>query len=378
MEVRYIVTDNIEDKCINMISSFRDKAYVGAVVNKSCPKISSKRQEKVQNEISSYVSQGIDYYLATTADIKTAPLTLFYSILNFTRAIVYLKKSNEDLKGSHGLTTDNSSISMNSGIGDVVVKVDSKGTFMELICLMGDEIATQERILFKDVMSILPELLNEYEMVYHENPNVSLLQPMDKGYFSVLPRKYSESFSTRDEFESFINGCVEIVDCSFVGGNHIHTERYFDYLSKHIKLSVFKTEACREENIKRATYMDVYGNQYLNFGLPKAGKRVYISKISALYISYFVLSTLVRYNAGPWLHFCNSADSTLIRTLVVNMKKEMLVEVLQLLTDEKFVFVNSLPKPEKELNIRDLCERMIKELEHQKYISNRSPLEGLI
>lgn len=378
MEVRYIVTDNIENKCINMISSFRDKDYVGNYVKKSYPKISSERKEMVQNEIISCISQAIDYYLATSTDIKTAPLTLFYSILNFTRAIVYLHKPNEEIKGKHGLTPYNSSINKDSGIGEVLVVVNSQGTFVELLRLMGDDILSQDKIRFKDVMSILPELLNEYEMVYHENPNNTLLRPLDKGYVSALPRKYSESFSTREEFESYINGCVGKVDCSFVGDNHIHTECYFDYISKHIKLSVFMSEACREENIKRVTYMDVYGNQYLNFGLPKAGKRVYISKISALYISYFVLSTLVRYNAGPWLHFCNSADSTLIRTLVVNMKKEMLVEVLQLLTDEKYVFVNSLPKPEKELNIRDLCERMIEELEHQKYISNRSPLEGLI
>mgnify|MGYP001112008887 CR=1 FL=1 len=71
---------------------------------------------------------------------------------------------------------------------------------------------------------------------------------------------------------------------------------------------------------------DIYGNIYCTNAISVNGRIVKISKIVNLYICYYAFSMLVRYHPEKWKAFCESSDIAIIRKLLINCRREMLVE----------------------------------------------------
>ena len=78
----------------------------------------------------------------TDENIFSAPLTLFYAINNFSKAIIYATYPNETVAGSHGIDLANTKeeIENFSELGKIQVIVNSKGAFSSLLKLTGDNI----------------------------------------------------------------------------------------------------------------------------------------------------------------------------------------------------------------------------------------------
>ena len=85
-------------------------------------------------------------------------------------------------------------------------------------------------------------------------------------------------------------------------------------------------------------YNDIYGNIYCTNAISVNGRIVKISKIVNLYICYYAFSMLVRYHPEKWKTFCESSDIAIIRKLLINCRREMLVEVIQLLSGKEYAF----------------------------------------
>lgn len=65
---------------------------------------------------------------------------------------------------------------------------------------------------------------------------------------------------------------------------------------------------------------------------------------------------LVRYYPEKWKTFCESSDIAIIRKLLTNCRREMLVEVIQLLSGKEYAFTTVMEEMEKELDAREVYE----------------------
>ena len=355
-----VITDNIERECKNLISLYQDRDYIQKALLQHYPNLSSKKLKTVSEDVKSYIIQALDFLKETDDSIKTAPLNLFYSIMNFAKAIYSIHYPNLTLASGHGLTINKATADGAKELGYVSVSVDASGTFKGLIQVVGDKIEDGNVFSCKEVFSIIPELIEAYALRYFEEPRVYLMRAYkDQSY------RYDLIFQTDNAADGIHN------NFSLPGTKGLLADICGS------SCMVCCSEACTKENFDGVTYSDVHGNRYLTIGLSNGTEPVKISKIVALYLSYFMFSMLARYYPEEWMRLCNGADSAIISKLVIDMRREMLVEVLQLLSVKEYIFESKLQIVESEMDPHELWELIKKEMLREKKRSGRNPLNFL-
>ena len=101
------ITNNIEQECENLISMYTDIGYVKKRILQNYPNLSSAKQSSVAKKIKSHIDQANSFFEGTDDNVLTAPLTLFYAIQNYAKAIYLVNYPNLSLAGSHGIDFDN-------------------------------------------------------------------------------------------------------------------------------------------------------------------------------------------------------------------------------------------------------------------------------
>lgn len=97
------ITNNIEQECENLISMYTDIGYVKKRILQNYPNLSSAKQLSVAKKIKSHIDQANSFFEGTDDNVLTAPLTLFYAIQNYAKAIYLVNYPNLSLAGSHGI-----------------------------------------------------------------------------------------------------------------------------------------------------------------------------------------------------------------------------------------------------------------------------------
>ena len=101
------ITNNIEQECENLISMYTDIGYVKKRILQNYPNLSSAKQSSVAKKIKSHIDQANSFFEGTDDNVLTAPLTLFYAIQNYAKAIYLVNYPNLSLAGSHGIDFNN-------------------------------------------------------------------------------------------------------------------------------------------------------------------------------------------------------------------------------------------------------------------------------
>lgn len=121
-----------------------------------------------------------------------------------------------------------------------------------------------------------------------------------------------------------------------------------------------------DEKGKRVLYNDIYGNTYCTNAISINGRVVKMSKIVSLYLCYYAFSMLARYHPEKWKAFCESSDIAIIRKLLINCRREMLVEVIQLLSGKEYSFTTVMEEIDAELDASEVY-KLVKEEAWREY-----------
>lgn len=79
-----------------------------------------------------------------------------------------------------------------------------------------------------------------------------------------------------------------------------------------------------------------------------------------------IVSMLVRYHPEKWKTFCESSDIAIIRKLLINCRREMLVEVIQLLSGKEYAFTTVMEEMDAELDASEVY-KLVKEEAWREY-----------
>lgn len=109
--------------------------------------------------------------------LVTKPLTLYYSILNLTRAVIVLRQD-KLIEGGHGL----GSFKTSTDLMECSVKTNKTGTFPALWQMFPDAGAMPDSITLKDCLSQIPEVLWSFNSPFR---GLSLCTPVDLELFSA-------------------------------------------------------------------------------------------------------------------------------------------------------------------------------------------------
>ena len=353
--MKTIITDNSERECINMISAYLDIDFVKEKILQSYPHLSKQKQKSVSESIRFYITQGLELYSISNTSINTIPLTLFYSLNNFTKAVYLLKFPNLSLSKSHGIELKSDELEKVSNIGETTIHFTKNGTFSNLLQITNDSINYSDIVLLKDLFALLPELRELFFLSYSEEPNVFLLQEKkgNSGQFNVM-------------FQTNETTMISTKDLSMMTNNGYHLDTFQNYHGLEGRLFLTLDSYEKENNV---IYFDSFGNKYCTTGININGKMIKISKISILYICYYVFSMFVRYHPNLWIKFCNSKDISLISKLMTGVKSISLIEILQLLNNEQYMFACKMPELDQDLDYSDLLKNLLKEvdMENRRY-----------
>lgn len=344
--MRTIITDDILNECENILLLFSDIDYICNRIIGVYPNLSDKKKKSVPSRIKSYVNQGLRFLQETDDNIFTAPLTLFYSINNFAKAIYLTNLPNFSISNSHGIEINkNILVEKSRKLSDLSVVVAAKGAFKNLLEVTKDDINQGDIINIHDILSIIPELLELYSMRYRCEPNVFLLhKEKEIGYKVYLHKGIENQVSSRDFTLLTENSC------------HIH---FYEN-----DINIFFDAAITDVKKEKFLYYDMYGNEYISCGIPINGKMKKISKLASFYICFYLFSMLVRYYPETWISICDSADVTIIRKLLIHSRKEMMLEIIQYLLNDRYCFTTKLVNEPEGINDREIY-RIVK----QEYLS---------
>lgn len=353
-----IISDNIEKECLNLISIYQDIDFIKNKILKAYSNLSKDKQISVSENIRFYINQGLELYSVSNTSINTIPLTLFYSLNNFAKAIYLLYYPNLSISGSHGLTLAEAKTV--SSIGDTIVHINKKGTFVNLNDVIGDPLFPNDAISLKELFSLLPELREIYYLIYEEEPNVFLLQG----------KKESDSFynvffqTTKEEF-------ITCKDLTLLKTNGYHLNTFNSYYGLQGELSLTTDGFGKENNV---LYYDIFGNKYCTTGIKIANSYVKLSKLNILYICLYVFSMYVRYYPDMWMKYCASKDNSIINKLVTNSKTTLLTEILQLLNQEHYSFTRKVELLENDLDYSDILKNLLKKIDEENHRRGKSIL----
>lgn len=327
------ISNDIEQECLGVIAMFKDVNYVKEKILRAYPNLSYSKQKSVAKIIKSHIDQGTSFLEATNDNILTAPLTFYYAVENYAKAIYLVNFPNLTGAGSHGLDTNGENIRIAEEVGEIECIMNGKGTFHDLVSVTGEDLNSGDVFSLRGIFSIIPELREVYYLRYFEEPNLFLLKETKQciSEFDVV---------IQDDNVDGIKGR----DYSYLSDNSFHLE--FSGQSVYLWIDANYTE----ERGKCVTYNDVYGNLYCTNAITVNGRLVKISKIASMYICYYVFGMLARYYPEKWYMFCGSADTAIIRKMLVNCRREMLVEICQLLTGKEYSFTTYMEKNEAEID----------------------------
>ena len=357
-----IITDNIEKECLNLISIYQDIDFIKNEILKSYSNLPADKQISVSENIRFYINQGLELYSVSNTSINTIPLTLFYSLNNFAKAIYLLYYPNLLISGSHGLTLSKARTA--SSIGDAIVHINKKGTFVNLNDVIGDTLSSNDTITLKELFSLLPELREIYYMIYEEEPNVFLLQGKkeEDGFYNVF-------FQTPKE-ES-----ISCKDLTLLKTNGYHLDIINSYFGLQGRLLLTMDSFGKKNNV---LYYDIFGNKYCTTGIKIANKYVKLSKLNILYICLYVFSMYVRYYPDMWMKYCASKDSSIINKLITNSKTTLLTEILQLLNREEYSFTRKVELLDNNLDYSDILKNLLKKIKEENCRLGKSILADYI
>jgi hypothetical protein len=304
--MKKIISDNVEKECQNMITAFSDVNYIKNKIIEAYPHLSKEKQKTVPEDIRFYINQGLELYGVSDTSINTIPLTLFYALNNFVKAAYLLHFPNLSLTGSHGLELKQNELVICNSIDEIMVHFTNRGTFENLLELTKEKIDLSGTILLKDIFSVIPELYNIYALIYSEEANVYLIQGK-KGSTNT----YKIFFQTNNYSE------ISHKDFSLLNSNGYHFYIQQDYDGVYGDLALTQDSWGKEDNV---IYYDSHGNKYCTTGIKYGQEFIKLSKISSLYICYYVFSMLVRYYPTLWVNFCNLKEVSLINKLLTNIK----------------------------------------------------------
>ena len=215
--------------------------------------------------------------------------------------------------------------------------------------MTGDDLCAGDSFVIRDIFSIIPELRETYFLRYFEEPNVFLLRKKKhciSEYEMILQEENVQKIANRD--------------FSLLGQNSFHL--VFGDSAGYIWIDANYSD----EKGKRVLYNDIYGNIYCTNAISVNGRIVKISKIVNLYICYYAFSMLVRYHPEKWKTFCESSDIAIIRKLLINCRREMLVEVIQLLSGKEYAFTTVMEEMDAELDASEVY-KLVKEEAWREY-----------
>ncbi|MCM1045944.1 MAG: YaaC family protein [Candidatus Gastranaerophilales bacterium] len=358
--MRTIITSDIEFECQNMISNFLDVNFIKTKITDVFPNLSEENLKSVSNDIHFYANQGMELYFVSDTSINTIPLTLFYSLNNFVKAAYLLRFPNLELDTSHGVTICSTGLKTCNELGEIKVQFSSSGTFKNLMELTNDDIDLSRTLLMKDLFSVIPELSALYALVYSEEARVYLLQGKKdciSEYSVLFQTNNANKISRRDDSLLKQNGY------------NLEIERHCNGINGYLWLNA--NSFGKENNV---IYFDSYGNKYCTTGIKSGQNIIKVSKISSLYICYYVFSMLVRYHPRIWMKFCDTKEVSIMKKLLTNMRDTVLVEVLQLLTGENYIFTTHIAEQDKDLDYSEILKNLLKEIDEENRRCGKSIL----
>lgn len=358
--MKTIISDNVERECQNMITAFLDVEFIKSRIVKAYPNLSVSKQKTVSEDIRFYINQGMELYSVSDTSINTVPLTLFYALNNFVKAAYLLHFPNLSLTGSHGLELKSNELEFCNNIGEILVHFTKKGTFANLIEITNDNFDLSSTVLLKDLFSVIPELCSIYALIYSEEANVYLMQGKKE-----CSNTYKVFFQTNDVSR------LSIRDTSLLSRNGYHLCIQKDYDGIYGELYLTQNSWGQENNV---IYYDPHGNQYCTTGIKCGEKVIKISKICNLYICYYVFSMLVRYYPSLWIKFCNLKEVSLIYKLLTNIKSSTIIEIIQLLSGDRYVFTSQITELDKDLDYSEVLKKLLKEVKSENRRRGKSIL----
>lgn len=358
--MKTIISDNVEVECQNMIIAFLDVEFIKEKIIEAYPNLSVAKQRTVSEDIRFYINQGLELYAVSDTSINTIPLTLFYALNNFVKAAYLLRFPNLSLTGSHGMELKSNELEVCNSIGDIIVHFTRKGTFANLIELTNEEFDLANTILLKELFSMIPELCNIYALIYSEEANVYLMQGK-KGCTST----YKVFFQTNNIKE------ISVRDTSLLSRNGYHLYFQNDYEGIYGDLLLTEDSWGKEDNV---IYYDSHGNKYCTTGIRQNNNLIKLSKICNLYICYYAFSMLVRYYPSLWIKFCKLKEVSLINKLLTTMKSSMLIEIIQLLSGERYIFTAQVAEMDKDLDYSEVLKNLLKEIRSENHRRGKSIL----
>jgi len=274
-----------------------------------------------------------------TANINIRPLIQFYGISCFAKAIVlFHAKGNpckiSSLQTGHGLQLDSNSV--NNGLSQILVEVNSSGTFsqfndviknqgyFEANCLgvgwkflkyksSNSSSILKKKICIKDLFACLPEIAMHYFLNYGERNNTFLLKKvtldLDKRILSLNVVDF--------DMTSYTKVKNEILGHHFPSRPELH----------HLESQVSFDKACLP------IYRALTGEQYLIGDIEKTT----LNEMSVFYQLSFVLGMLVRYRPDVWDHIV-SREGNLIYGFLDLCQTKVPLLALNVLTQNVFSF----------------------------------------
>lgn len=362
--MKFIITNDIERECINMISAYLDTEFIKDILLQTYPNLSKSKQISVSENICFYINQGLELYAVSNTSINTIPLTLFYSLNNFVKASYLLHYPNLSISGSHGLVLKSNELISCKNLGEITIHLTNKGTFSNLLEITHDALSPTDTILLKDLFSALPELREIYFLLYSEEPNVFLLQGKQDD-----PSTYKVFFQSQNNDQLKGKNLTMLEE----NGYHLYTKP--DYYGFQGYLSLTQNSWNKENNV---IYYDSFGNKYCTTGINVGSKIIKPSKICNLYICYYVFSMLVRYHPDLWMKYCKAKEVSLISKLITSIKNLSLIEILQLMSNERYVFASKINDLERDIDYSELLKGILKEVEFENRQYGKSVLSDYI
>ncbi|GAX88714.1 YaaC family protein [Effusibacillus lacus] len=157
------------------------------------------------------IKQARQYYRAAeSCDIMTKPLLLYYGMMSLARAFIASRNPDYPTTTSvlkHGLSTRKLKRESYCFIQDEI-RVQKDGLFVVLHDMLGgSRFSDRQRVVMKDLLSVLPELMSSYERLYGP-PSVCEIDQAEcsNGRYWDLPRWILQSGQhTREEFLGMLN-----------------------------------------------------------------------------------------------------------------------------------------------------------------------------
>lgn len=282
------------------------------------------------------IKQAREYYRAAeSCDIMTKPLLLYYGMMSLVRAFIVTRDPDYPTTTSvlkHGLSTRKLKKDSYQFIEDEI-RVQKDGVFVVLHTMLGGSpFQERQRVLVKDLLSVIPELSLSYQQVYGL-PSVCELEEKtesDDGYWD-LPRWILQVKGfTREEFLKLLNH----TDSS----RTTQAGRPVFYLKDEDppgRLRIFHTSPVKSHPL---LIPDSTGKAYLRYPL---AEDVLIPEISLHFMVMFVLGMLCRYETEKWgemILTLFSQDVFIINEFLNLSTRKFPNLILDELFDEQYIF----------------------------------------